>query len=68
MCLEVVQKVSSLYASKCFQGDALKNAFFQKLSSDLYIYIQGIDARGRENGGNSHDRNFKDRDLNDTAF
>ena len=23
---------------------------------------------GRENGGNSHDRNFKDRDLNDTAF
>ena len=34
-------------------------------STQIYT---GDRRSGRENGGNSHDRNFEDRDLNDTAF
>ena len=32
------QKVLSLYALRCARGDVMKNAFFPKLLSDLYIY------------------------------
>ena len=34
------QKVLSLYALRSARGDVMKNAFFQKLLSDPYIYIR----------------------------
>ena len=33
------QKVLSFYALRCARGDVMKNAFFQKLLSETYIYI-----------------------------
>ena len=33
------QKVLSLYALRSARGDVMKNAFFQKLLSDLYMGI-----------------------------